>query len=390
MGTSCVRRLRQIVSLMPISLMLCALFVGLFPGVASASPGEGTLALEPQTIEVEKNEETDVCPEWPFFDVRVMITDVTDLSGIVVSVHWDPAILNCTKPDGTPGFTPGDLIPPGIPGIGWQMVWDLDAGNMSEAANGLPGPPLRTIHMPNWGWVFTLTFEYLGPSPAPGEPPIETDIIIVNQPEYAMTTCWQESMETYHNFTQYPEPVPGKPWIVSTCHFHYEAVRDVAIVGVAPSKTVVGAGYPLSIDVTAENQGGYSENFNATAYANTTIIATVTNITLAIGNSTTITFTWKTTGVPYGKYIVSAYATQVPNETDTSDNTFIDGTIIVTIPGDVNGDYKVSYRDLFHQAAAWGSRPGDPHWDPNCDVDGNGHVGWEDLFTVAAYYGKTV
>ena len=45
-------------------------------------------------------------------------------------------------------------------------------------------------------------------------------------------------------------------------------------------------------------------------------------ITLTRRNSTTITFTWNTTGVPYGNYTISAIATPVPGETNITDNTY--------------------------------------------------------------------
>ena len=59
------------------------------------------------------------------------------------------------------------------------------------------------------------------------------------------------------------------------------------------------------------------------------------------------------------------------------------------LPGDVDGDGKVDYKDLFAMAAAYGSKLGDPNWDSNCDFDQDGEVGWRDLFILADYYGKS-
>jgi nitrous oxidase accessory protein NosD len=105
---------------------------------------------------------------------------------------------------------------------------------------------------------------------------------------------------------------------------------DIAVTNVTSFKTVVGQGYSVSINVTVTNQGNYSETFNVTAYANTTVIDTRTDITLTSGNPTTITFTWDTTGFAKGNYTISAYAWPVPGETDTTDNTYVDGTIQIT------------------------------------------------------------
>jgi len=50
------------------------------------------------------------------------------------------------------------------------------------------------------------------------------------------------------------------------------------------------------------------------------------------GNQTTLTFTWDTTGVALGDYTITAKATTVPGETDTDDNTHIDGVVTITAP----------------------------------------------------------
>jgi outer membrane protein assembly factor BamB len=104
--------------------------------------------------------------------------------------------------------------------------------------------------------------------------------------------------------------------------------HDVAVTNVAPSKTVIGQGYSDSINVTAANEGSYTETFSVTVYANSEII-TSQKITLTSGNSATITFAWNTTGFAYGKYTISAYAWLVSGETNTADNIHVDGTVEV-------------------------------------------------------------
>jgi subtilisin family serine protease len=73
----------------------------------------------------------------------------------------------------------------------------------------------------------------------------------------------------------------------------------------------------------------------------------------------------------YGYGLVNAwYATQRP-------------------PADINTDYKVNYRDLYILAYAYGSRPGDPNWDPRADITINNEVDYADLYILAKNYGKT-
>jgi len=121
------------------------------------------------------------------------------------------------------------------------------------------------------------------------------------------------------------------------------AIADISVADVASFKTVVGQGYCTNITVVVENQGDFEETFNVTTFYNTTPI-NITEVTLPSGNSTIITFTWNTTGVAKSNYTISSNVIEVPGETDLSDNVFIDGFVLVTFPGDVNGDGKVRAR----------------------------------------------
>ena len=77
-------------------------------------------------------------------------------------------------------------------------------------------------------------------------------------------------------------------------------------------------------------------------------------VTLTNRNFTTITITWSTVGVAKGNYTIKAEATPIPDETDTTDNTLTDGTIVVTIPGDVDGDYDVDIYDVVKICGVYG------------------------------------
>jgi outer membrane protein assembly factor BamB len=169
---------------------------------------------------------------------------------------------------------------------------------------------------------------------------------------------------------------------------HVQAgISDVAVTNVTSIKTVIGQGYGGNITVTVQNQGNFTETFKVTVYANTTSAASL-NVTLSSGNSTHITLTWNTTGFVYGNYIMSAYAWPVPGETDTANNNGTDGLTVVTVPGDLNGDFTVGLSDLVILANAYGSRPGDSKWNVNADMDGNGTVGLTDLVILATHYGQ--
>jgi len=165
------------------------------------------------------------------------------------------------------------------------------------------------------------------------------------------------------------------------------AVYDVAIVDVTPSKKVVGQGYSLSMNMTVENQGDSMETFNITAYANATIIETK-EITLINGNSSILTFTWNTAGFAKGNYTISAEATTILGEVDLTDNVFTNGFVLVTIPGDVNGDGKVRVDDILLIALAFGSNCGDLNYDPNLDVTDDCKIRVDDILVAALHFGE--
>jgi len=161
----------------------------------------------------------------------------------------------------------------------------------------------------------------------------------------------------------------------------YGAQHDIGITSVTTSKTIIGQGYSLGVNIRIRNYGVDTENFNITAYANTTVIQ-IKNVTITTGNSTTIAFTWNTTGVPYGNYTISANVTVVPGETYTTDNNYTDGLVVVTKVGDVNGDGKVDSLDVKKTKAAYSG------WvvDPNADVNGDDTINSLDVKVVKQIY----
>jgi parallel beta-helix repeat protein len=58
------------------------------------------------------------------------------------------------------------------------------------------------------------------------------------------------------------------------------------------------------------------------------------------------------------------------------------------IPGDINKDMEVDYKDLFQLTTAYCSTPGKPNWNPNCDLKDDDKVDASDLFELSKNYGK--
>jgi hypothetical protein len=114
-----------------------------------------------------------------------------------------------------------------------------------------------------------------------------------------------------------------------------------------------------------------------------------TNITLASGNSATLTFEWNTTDFAMGDYTIKAIADTLPEETYTADNMFTSGSVKIGIPGDVNGDTVVDSTDLGILGGAWGAFKGDLNYVPEADINDDGVVDSSDLGIMGAHWGET-
>ena len=247
--------------------------------------------------------------------------------------------------------------------------------------------------------------------------------------------------------------------------------HDIAVIAVTPSKTRIGQGYPLLVDVTVENQGDLTESFNLTVYYGDSaitaeqwetfwslgdvnrdgyingtdqnlivaaygatpgmpgwnpwadlnqnsvvdiidaatcgshdgleiwtyfitggVIQTLQVIDLAAGNTQEPTFTWDTSSIPYGNYVICAYAVPIlGKEADRADNTLTNGVVMITIPGDADGDRTVNVFDILKVKYHWYPGPplGPGGYDPNVDVNCDGAINVFDILLVKANWGQS-
>jgi parallel beta-helix repeat protein len=180
-----------------------------------------------------------------------------------------------------------------------------------------------------------------------------------------------------NNTDHYPLIMPWTPFS-----------HDVAANSIVPSKSIIGEGFSGNVTVTVANFGQNAETFNVTAYANSIVIGTQLIVNLSAASTTTLTFLWNTTGLTHDNYTLSAYAWPVSGETYTTDNNFTGSSAYVTIPGDLNGDFRINLQDLVILALAYGTKPGDQKWNPNADITGDNTVGPSDLAILANHYGQ--
>lgn len=63
--------------------------------------------------------------------------------------------------------------------------------------------------------------------------------------------------------------------------------------------------------------------------------------------------------------------------------------IMITLPGDLNGDRKIDMRDIAIAAKAFGTTPSDIRWNPIADLNKDLKVDMKDIAIVAKSFGKT-
>jgi parallel beta-helix repeat protein len=169
--------------------------------------------------------------------------------------------------------------------------------------------------------------------------------------------------------------------------------HDIGITGITTSKTVVGQGFNLNINITIFNYGDNAETFNVTVYCNETAITlpngeNYTTVALTSGEATTVVIVWNTSGFAMGNCTISAVADTVLGETDTLDNTFPGGMILVTIPGDINGDTYVNAKDAVLLGVAFNSHVEQPSYDPNADINGDQWCNAKDAVILGAHFNE--
>jgi hypothetical protein len=176
---------------------------------------------------------------------------------------------------------------------------------------------------------------------------------------------------------------PGTYYIVGQVPSYGLETTPIRVIiarrlSLVPLKTVVGQGYSLPISVTVMNSANSAETFNVTVLSNATVIGTEVNVDVPNGTLTALSFTWNTTGSNLGNYTVNALSSSLSASS----------SIVLTIPGDINGDFKVNLQDLAILANTYGSVPSSPNWNPNADIDGNNNAGLLDLVILANHYGQ--
>jgi hypothetical protein len=314
------------------------------------------------------------------FDVNVSLVNATNVGGVEFYLTWDPTLLSVTHMTEilfhtkTPSAYWGNIW-----SIGWKKNNTAGIATYAQtfekldlaASDGYAPLNVTKVTDPPEGKLAaaTLTFQVL-------------KVPTIAQPN--LTCAFNLSIVVLGDLSGNPISVGGR----DGAYVIRLPTHDVGVASVLPYKTVVCQGYSLNVTLTAADSGDYPETFNITAYANATIIGSE-SVTLPAGNSMTVTFIWNTTGFAYGNYSVWAYAWPVQNETNTADNTFINGHMLVTIQSDVNGDGKVDILDVIEFGTYFGLQKGDARWNPDADINQDGVTNILDAIIIAEHFGMS-
>jgi parallel beta-helix repeat protein len=152
-------------------------------------------------------------------------------------------------------------------------------------------------------------------------------------------------------------------------------------------RTVVPEGYSsiVWVNATVLNYGIQAETFNLTLQIGKAIQEQV--LSLMERNSTALAFSLNVSGWAKGNYPLSVHASPVPGETDTTDNDY-EGVLVVSILGDINGDFTADIYDAIILANAYNSKPGSPNWNPNSDLKADEIIDIYDAIILANHYNQ--
>ncbi len=169
------------------------------------------------------------------------------------------------------------------------------------------------------------------------------------------------------------------------------AGHDVAILKIVPvNPASVGQGFSLNVSVTVTNDGsgGFSETFGVSIYANGTLAAPLqTETGLSPNNNATLTFAWNTTGWVIGNYTLSAFA-DLPTDPTPADNNVTYGMIYVMLPGDVLNTGVVNFKGIMAMLPSFNAFAGKPRYNPFMDINADGRIDMKDIVIAVMNFNK--
>ena len=178
--------------------------------------------------------------------------------------------------------------------------------------------------------------------------------------------------------------------------YHMEEVKTDLIISprathviLCKMKDNVGEGYPQILCETIHNYYGTPTAFTMSAYYDgLQPIGNQTIILNPLESGDTIIMWDEIATWPKGTYSHTITINMYVNDTLLYSTSFAI-TFKITIVGDVNGDGIVDIEDIYSAALAYGATLCEPRWDPKCDVNNDLIVDIADIYMIAINFGHT-
>lgn len=351
-------------------LVILLTFVHVYP-LARAMPGT-VVFVDPKDNNVKLGQN---------FTVSIRIQEVTGLLGFDFQLSYEPSILKLLDVQEGPflkSVGPTMMINLTTNGNIWLAVATYSFQGIVTSANGS-------------GILATATFKAISPGGSSlnlysndpyrpdeiklaADPPPDSVVHIPNQAIDGLVIVSSDPAD--------PPPPPDPP-----------ANTTVLVATVSSPKTIVGEGYSIPLNVTVTNQGSQEVIFYVACFANDTQIGKLA-LRLSSGTSTVASFLWNTTAFPHGTYSMTAEAwpitqqigLQTSQQANAVTDSAVDDWIIVTVPGDTDGDFTVGISDAILLSSAFNSRPNILRWNSNTDINGDSVVDIFDATILANNY----
>lgn len=255
-----------------ISILTLALNIGI---LSQANP-ETILYIDPSVIKVSVRNG---------FSINVTVKDVVDLFAFDLCLGYNTTVLNALTVIVLPPFNRGPIFPP--------IINDTE-GYLRARGSLLPGEPGLFGSFP----LATITFN--------------------------ATSLGNSTLHLYNtNLVDSTSNLIPHISIDGSITVTGPTFHQISITHVTFSTTSPKINETITISVTVQNSGHFTETFDVSVNYTLTfdpLIGTQT-ITLTPGETITLNFTWTPNAT--GRYEIKAYTNTIPDDIDSSDNTRI-------------------------------------------------------------------
>lgn len=344
-----------------------------------------------------------VYDKWPLLMGRPLCPEKVSYFSIIESMYYDepPNATSPSQPTQSGTYEMDFRLPPDMDPGTYRVsasAWSPSAGgytglsSTSFDANYVPSPPWPsfTVKPPMASPNSTVTFDASSSSPEGYNDTITSYFWTFGDGKNKTGIIVTHSYTDIGNYTVTLNVTDLEGfWNTTSREVTIMIIHDLAVINLECTERIYND-WSVSIKVTINNEGTYSETFNVTMYANSSTIETKQVTNLGPCEEKTLIFTWNTTGLTLlTNYTLEAVASIVENETDTADNSLTHGPIFVTMIGDIMFNRKIDLYDAVRLLSIYGVKEGYPNWDIMADLYRDGAINLYDAVVLLTRYGIT-